>query len=228
MQTLNVTVLSGQIESLSSGLDSAIFKRPITQATALLELGLQCDQQADKKHHGGVDRALHLYPQEHYQHWQSLYPHFSCFHPGSFGENLSTLGAVESQVCIGDVFTLGDAVVQVSQPRSPCFKLNHRFNVPNMALMLQVNGFGGYLFRVLQPGLIEPHSCLSLLSRDHPDLTVKEVAWQFFNDPLNRRFLQRLMECSTLSESWKIKAKQRLASGMVEDWNKRLFGFNSV
>ncbi|WP_434341347.1 MOSC domain-containing protein [Motilimonas cestriensis] len=226
MLTTNVTVLSGTIQPLTTSLTSAIKKAPIIEPTWLSELGLANDQQADTKHHGGVDRALHLYPVEHYLSWQRSYPERNCFKAGAFGENLSAQGLTETEVCIGDVFQLGDAVIEVSQPRSPCFKLNHRFAIPNMALLLQVNGLAGYLLRVLQPGNITPNTQLSLISRAFPELTVKEVAWRFFNDPLNEAFLQQLVACSALSESWKVKAQQRLETSKVEDWNSRLFGFN--
>ena len=228
MQVHNINVLSGQTQRLDSGLHSAINKHPIQQATELLESGLACDQQADKKHHGGAERALHLYPLEHYPIWQAQYPNQTCFQAGAFGENLSTLGATESQVCIGDVFQLGDAVVQISQPRSPCFKLNQRFGVSNLALQMQLNGLSGYLLRVLQPGKLMPQTKMTLLSRESPELTVQKVAWQFFNNPLDHAFLARLLDCAALSESWQIKAQQRLSTGMVEDWNKRLFGFSQV
>ncbi|NMH65928.1 MOSC domain-containing protein [Shewanella salipaludis] len=225
MQTANVTVLSGRVAPLETGLPSAIDKRPIERNIWLSPEGLNGDQQADKKHHGGSERALHLYPLEHYHYWQQRYPESSGFNPGAFGENLSASGFLESTVCIGDIFQLDEAVIQVSQPRSPCFKLNHSFMRSDMALTVQINGNGGYLFRVLTPGHVHPEARMSLLARQWPELTVREVAWRFFNDPLNKAFLGRLSECEVLSESWQSKVRQRLQSGLVEDWNKRLFGF---
>lgn len=220
-----VELFVGKSGKLSKNVHSAIRKQQQEEPLLLSESGFAGDEQADPKHHGGPDRAVHIYPVEHYAYWQLQYPEHPDFVPGAFGENISLAGMAEEQVCIGDVFQLGQAKVQISQPRSPCFKLNLRFGVPDLALQLQLTGKAGYLLRVLEPGWVSPGDELSLLTRAWPELTVRMVAWQFFNHPLNPLFLKQLLACEALSESWKSKALQRLEQGHVEDWSKRLFGF---
>ncbi|WP_216362494.1 MOSC domain-containing protein [Bowmanella denitrificans] len=222
---MNLDLFVGQSGKLGKDIQSAIFKHKQQQALLLSRQGFAGDEQADQKHHGGPDRALHIYPQEHYAYWQQQYPEHPDFVPGAFGENISLTGMTEEQVCIGDVFQIGQATVQISQPRSPCFKLNLRFGVPDMALQLQLTGRAGYLLRVLEPGLVTPGDSVSLLQRNWPELTVRIVAWQFFNHPLNSLFLKQLLACDALSASWQAKARLRLEQGYVEDWSKRLFGF---
>lgn len=224
MSQVKVSVLSGRVAPFADLFSSAINKLPLSQPQWLSKSGLSGDQQADLRHHGGDDRALHLYPLEHYGEWRRRYPDNAQFSQGAFGENLSTAGLTEDLVCVGDVYQLDDAVIQISQPRSPCFKLNYKFHQPDMALTLQISGLAGYLFRVLVPGQVRPQAEMLLLERGWPQLTVHKVAGMFFNDPLNTDFLQRLIECEALSESWKSKVRQRLQTGLVEEWNKRLFG----
>ncbi len=107
------------------GMQTAINKHSITSAVYLSELGIEGNECADKTHHGGLDRALHQYPAEHYNFWQGKYPdtEHKWLAPG-MGENISSLGMTEENVFIGDQYQFGEAIIEVSQPRSPCFKLN--------------------------------------------------------------------------------------------------------
>ena len=124
-----VRVYAGTVATLADGTASAISKSPVPDRCYISPLGLRGDVCADTRHHGGADRALLFYPREHYI---SLKRHFSLLAPLSFGclgENLSGEGLRESRVCIGDIFSLGNAVIEVSQPRSPCPALNWAFGV---------------------------------------------------------------------------------------------------
>lgn len=114
---------------------SAIGKHPVDAAIAIGPAGLEGDEQADRRNHGGPDKAIHHYPFDHYAAWRGDLPaHCPLLESvGAFGENLSTLGLTEETVCIGDIFRIGTATVQVSQGRQPCWKLNHRFGVKDMA-----------------------------------------------------------------------------------------------
>ena len=136
------------------GQPSAIAKQPV--ASQYLDYtGFDSDQQGDPVHHGGPQKAVHHYAFEHYAAWQRELKAIDGVRNlaiGGFGENLSTLGLTEANVAIGDIFTLGDAVIQVSQPRQPCWKLGVRFNLAGMARKVQASGRTGWYYRVLQPG----------------------------------------------------------------------------
>ncbi|OAN13723.1 sulfurase [Photobacterium jeanii] len=205
------------------GFESGLDKQAITERVFLSELGLEGDECADPKHHGGSERALHQYPAEHYDYWQLQFPDRGWQAPG-MGENLSSRGMTESTVCIGDRYQWGEAIIEVSQPRSPCYKLNKRWNAEGMSEQMQQLSYCGWLYRVVQTGWVSQDDELVLLSRCDDALTVKQVADYFFNDPLNQQGLARIVACETLTEKWRLTAQKRLATNEVEVWDYRLFG----
>lgn len=219
-----IQLFTGPTTKNLHGLCSAIDKMPCQEAVYLSETGLQGDEHADLRHHGGVDRALHYYPAEHYTYWQTCYPHVPHFCPSGFGENLSGTGLTEENCHVGDIFRLGEARVQISQPRSPCYKLNLRFDVVDLACQMQKNGRTGWLLRVLQPGWVKPGDKLILETHGSTPLSLYHMNHIFFNEPLNQVGLVAMADCAELSASWKDKVVQRLQTGWVEDWNRRLFG----
>jgi len=205
------------------GFASAINKQPIGSRVYLSESGLEGDQCADLKHHGGSERALHQYPAEHYAFWADKYAdHKNAWQAPGMGENISTLGMTEESVCIGDRYQWGEAIIEVSQPRSPCFKLNRRWNVEEFSVCMQDISRCGWLFRVFQTGYVDVDASLTLIARDNSALTVKQVCEMFFGDPLNKTGLQKLQKLNKLSQSWRDKVELRLATGKVENWNFRL------
>lgn len=203
---------------------SAIQKQPIHHPVALTRSGLTGDQQGDQRHHGGPDKALHHYPEEHYPLWHGDLPHTpdEYWRPGAFGENISTTGLTESEVCIGDIFQLDSTLIQVSQARQPCWKLNLRFNHPHMAAQVQSTGRTGWYYRVLKPGTIAPGSLLTLKDRPHPDWTLARLLHYLYTDQLNIAALTAMAELNILPPSWQTLVTQRLQSGQVENWNRRL------
>ncbi len=129
-----VDVYTGKIQAYPEGKPSAIAKIQVDGELMLTELGLEGDEQAEKKVHGGPDRALCHYPREHYLYWAREFPEQAeLFVAPAFGENLSTDGLTESNVYMGDIFRWGEALIQVSQPRSPCYKLNYHFDISDIA-----------------------------------------------------------------------------------------------
>lgn len=140
------------------------------------------------------------------------------------GENISTLGMLETTVCIGDVYQWGEAVIQISQPRSPCYKLDKRWQVEGFAQRMQDSARCGWLYRVLTPGFVSVHEPLVLIERPSNAVTVKETSDIFFVDPLNPQGLERLAMQTALSESWRGKVLQRIETGVVENWQHRLTG----
>lgn len=202
---------------------SALDKLPAAAEVWLGPLGLEGDEQGDSRHHGGPERAVHLYPAEHYAYWRERYPQVAWQRP-AFGENLASRGLLESQVCIGDLFRWGDALLQVSQPRSPCYRLAERWALPGLALEMQDNGLCGWFFRVLRPGWVGAALPLELVQRSHPGLSVAQAIRSYFQFPLERGGLQQLLACQALSERWRHSVARRLASGQLEDWRNRLEG----
>ncbi|MGL5007552.1 MAG: MOSC domain-containing protein [Plesiomonas sp.] len=224
MNSSDMRIFHGVCSTQLHGIHSAIYKNESTSALFLSELGFEGDQQADTRHHGGVDRALHYYPAEHYEHWADVYAGNPNFIRGALGENLSGFGLTEENCHVGDVFQLGEAVVQISQPRSPCYKLNLRFEVENLAMAMQSSGRTGWLLRVLQPGIVQPKDTLKLLTQGSSPLSVYHMNHIFYTEPLNHVGLVAMNDCEQLAVSWKGKVQARLQTGMVEDWNARLYG----
>ncbi|WP_026146434.1 MOSC domain-containing protein [Zestomonas thermotolerans] len=216
-------VFIGKAKDLGGGLRSAIDKERVTKRLWLWEQGLGGDEHGDPRYHGGPERALHHYPAEHYRYWRKHYRQWSWKAP-AFGENISTYGLTEDQVCIGDIFRWGQAFLQVSQPRSPCYRLNNRWGIPELAQYAQESGRCGWFYRVLRPGYVSPTDPLELIQRSYPALSVAQAIQHFFHYPLERPGLQTLIDCEALSERWRELAAQRLETGVVEDWEPRLLG----
>lgn len=202
---------TGRIQALGAeGLPSAMDKQPVPGPLAVTRLGLKGDQQADRKHHGGPDKALHHYPAEHYPIWRTELPNRAeRFGIGGFGENLSTLGLTEDQVCLGDVYSLGRAIIQVSQGRSPCRKLNLRFDVPDMVERVSASGRTGWYYRVLVEDTVAPDDSLVRLERPHPDWPLTRLWRVLFIEPTDRAGLEALAALPVLSASWRERARER-------------------
>ncbi|MBG4610356.1 MOSC domain-containing protein [Pseudomonas aeruginosa] len=216
-------VFIGKVEETWGGLVSAIDKLPVEQEFWLGHDGLPGDEQADIRHHGGLERALHHYPAEHYRYWRKRHP-LNRWQLPAFGENISTYGITEAEVCIGDQFHWGDALLEVSQPRSPCYRQGQRWNLPELPDELQSGGRGGGFYRVLRSGMVTPGDELKLVQRHYPELTVARLLQWYFGDPLEPLGLRQMMACDALSQRWRKTAAKRLSSGVVEDWGPRLRG----
>lgn len=206
------------------GFETAIDKSPVSTRIYLSPEGLEGDRCADKRHHGGLERALHQYPLEHYAFWREKYgAEVDWLAPG-MGENLSSAGMTETTVCLGDRYQWGEAVIEVSQPRSPCFKLNKRWGIEGFSVDMQTISRCGWLYRVVQPGWVSADEPLALIERVPNGMTVREVCDLFFGDPLNGAGLLKLKDQSRLSDSWMSKVEARLETNEVENWNFRLLG----
>jgi MOSC domain-containing protein YiiM len=207
-----------------NGEPSAINKHCVAYAARLTRMGLADDEHGDPRHHGGPDKALHHYPGEHYAAWRSELADVPAerWRIGGFGENLGPLGLTENEVCLGDLFRLGSALIQVSQPRQPCWKLNRRFGCPDMAARVQASGRTGWYYRVIEAGEVAPGAELILVDRPHADWPLARLLHYFYRDPLDRDALAAIAALAALTPSWRQQAAQRLASGRVEDWARRL------
>lgn len=177
-----------------------------------------------RKSMAGLSGALCHYPREHYQHWITEFPEQAdMFVAPAFGENLSTEGLTEKNVFIGDIYRWGDALIQVTQPRSPCFKLNYHFGISDMSARLQSAGKTGWLYRVVLAGQVSADAPLVLASR-LSDVSVYDacaIAWicRLMTDQYHR-----LLSAAGLSTSWTRTMQKRRLSSKIEDNSAEIVG----
>jgi len=152
---------------------TGIFKFSVEDGIYLGREDVDNDHVIDRRYHGGVDKACYLYSADHYKYWQALYPELEL--PwGMFGENLTIEGLHEADVNIGDVFKIGEAVVQATQPRQPCFKLEFRFHDTTIVRKFVDSGFSGVYVRVLENGQVNPGDQMERIERKD-SVSIQEV-----------------------------------------------------
>ncbi|SFG11815.1 MOSC domain-containing protein YiiM [Novosphingobium sp. CF614] len=207
-----LSVQCGKARGFRGAERSAIGKLPVSGPVRVHRLGLAGDEQADLTVHGGPDKAIHHYPHDHYAFWREVtggHPLLADF--GAFGENIATEGLTEDAVCIGDRWRLGTALVEVSQGRQPCWKLDHRFDgVPINALTVK-NRRPGWYYRVLEEGEVAAGDTMELVARPYPEWTVLRtfgllIAGDHKHD---RAGLEALGEVPVLAEPWR-RRRQKL------------------
>ena len=167
-------IFTGRVKlMLPDGEPSGIFKSAVDGPQHLGTNGLEGDEQADLRYHGGPEKALHQYPAEHYALLAQEWPQCaSLLGPGVLGENISTRGMTEHDVCIGDVFGMGEARIPLSQPRSPCWKIDRRLKVDGASRFVEAAGVTGWYYRVLDEGRLCAGDEIVLLERPNPWLTL--------------------------------------------------------
>lgn len=188
---------------------SAIAKAPVEGPVLAGPLGFAGDEQADLTVHGGIDKAIHHYPHDHYAAWEADIPgHPLLAAPGAFGENLTTHGLTEDEVCIGDRYRLGGVLLEVSQGRQPCWKIDHRFQVRGVTARVVTTGRSGWYYRVLEPGEVAQGDTLELTERPQPQWSVarafKALVGGGHRLDLEAPFALARME--VLAESWRMRA----------------------
>ncbi len=210
-------VCVGAAKDLDSGrrkMQTAIVKAPLQGRVSLGPLGLPGDEHVYEDH-GGPDMALLAYPKEHYEYWREL--GLDLPDTGAMGENLTTTGLVETDVCIGDVFEIGSSVIQVTETRSPCYKLAARFGRKDMSVLMQQSGYTGFLFRVLVCGDLGQGDSMTLIRRDeHHTMTVAEAGRILNVDRQDLEGARSLYAVSGLGYSARRTLASRLHKG-VED-----------
>jgi MOSC domain-containing protein YiiM len=170
---------------------------------------LDGDEQADKVHHGGSDKAICVYFYDHYVHWEAVLG--KPLAPGAFGENFTVRGGSERDVRIGDIFRLGEKVrVQVSQPRVPCFKLSAKHERPTLEREVANSGYTGFYLRVLHPGTVESGAFLTLEAEDPHGVTVEEANRVMHRNLKDADALRRLLSVEALADSWRAHLNKRL------------------
>ncbi|MGE6631707.1 MOSC domain-containing protein [Bacillus sp. NPDC077027] len=187
---------------------TGIHKNRIAGPILLNKLHFDGDGQADLVHHGGYDKAVCVFPYDHYAYFET---YLGCqLEAAAFGENVTVHQLVETKVCIGDVFQLGEAIVQVSQPRQPCFKLAQKHGEKNLVKEVQETGFTGYYLRVLEEGIVQTNSQLIQLERDPHQVTVHEVNELKYRHTSDIEKLRRVLQVETLAEHMKKSFEKRL------------------
>lgn len=199
---------------------------PVQNPVRLGPLGLAGDAVGDPKVHGGPDKAVHLYPHDHYAAWAAEQPAMApaLALPGAFGENFCVAGVTEADICLGDVVALGGAVLQVAQARQPCWKLGVRFGLPVLPRLLQKTGRTGWYYRVLEEGEVQAGDAFRLVERPNPAWSLARTLRVLYVDTLDREALGALAELPGASAGLKRLASNRLANAAVEDWERRLSG----
>ncbi len=200
----------GKPKTLASDWTSAIFKHPIEGSVFVSKTNLAGDEQADLSVHGGPDKAINVYPFEHYRYWHKRTgfllrrrinlptPHY-----GAFGENFTVTNMLENNICIGDTFKIGSAVVQVSQPRQPCWKLARKFNQPKLPFWVQNTSKTGWYFRVLEEGDVQGTNEFTLIERKNTSWTIQRANQLMYSINKDHQEIHSILECIELSESWR-------------------------
>jgi MOSC domain-containing protein YiiM len=181
---------------------TSIFKTPVEKRLRMRALNLDGDRQADLLVHGGRDKAVYAYPSEHYAFWTKELPDTEL--PwGSFGENLTTQGLTESDVCLGDRFAIGEAEVVVTQPRIPCFKLNLKFQRDDMAKRFLASRRTGFYFRVLREGEIGAGDEIVRIAQDENRVSIADALKIYLGTPDSGGLRERALRVKYLSDAWR-------------------------
>ncbi|MDQ2801113.1 MAG: MOSC domain-containing protein [Armatimonadota bacterium] len=202
------------VSSIQDGNDAAwvsgIWKGPVSGRVHLDWAKLDGDGQADLKNHGGPDKAVCCYAAAHYPAWRTElgrtddeFPH------GAFGENFTWTDAVEEGICIGDIYTVGTARVQVSQPRMPCWKLGRRWERPGLPLEASTSGRTGWYLRVLEPGEVGAGDMLALIERPLPLWSVARVNQAMYVEKNDADMAEELSQLALLAEAWRRPFRRR-------------------
>jgi len=187
---------------------TGFFKEVVSGHRRVHSHGIKGDGQADQVHHGGVDKAICVYPSEHYEAWsQELNV---ALPTGAFGENFTSVGMVESDVCIGDVFACGGLVLQVSQPRQPCWKLARRWRIKDLAARVESTGLTGWYFRVLAEGQVCAGDCLERMENPNPRWSIAEANAVMHHRKSDLHAARALAQCAGLSASWNASLMHRV------------------
>ena len=188
---------------------TSIWKNPIQGRVHVSKLNLAGDQQSDLSVHGGVDKAVYLYPAEHYSYWRTQLPGVDL--PwGAFGENFSSEGILEDQIKVGDRLRIGSAEFTVTQPRMPCYKLGIRFDRRDMVKRFLQSKRTGFYLAVLREGEVESGDAIEFTEKQESGVTITEIVNLYSTDAHNQELLRRATELPALPQSWKDYFRKRL------------------
>jgi MOSC domain-containing protein YiiM len=216
MKLLSVNVsLPKEVPHGRETVSTGIFKEPVEGRIMLRTTNLDGDGQADVENHGGVDRAAYAYSVENYDHWRHELGREFAF--GQFGENLTVEGVVEDDIHIGDVFHVGGALVEVSQPRPPCFKLGIKMGMAGFPKQFLASGRVGFYLRVLGQGEVDAGDAFERVESAPKRITVQEMSHLLFFEPKNLEGAKRALRIRALSPGWRDSFEERLVKAGVVD-----------
>lgn len=181
---------------------TGFYKLPVQGPVQLTRLGLVGDSVASKRFHGGPEKAVLCYAADHYRRWAQEHPQLD-MSPGAFAENLTISGADESTVCIGDQFQIGQCVIEISQPRQPCWKISRRWGVKTLTKEVTESGRTGWYARVIAEGTIEAGQEIINIARPHAEWSVARANDVMFGRQVDRLAVIELMNLEKLSDEWK-------------------------
>lgn len=189
---------------------TAFFKRPVAGTVAVGWLGMAGDAQADRRYHGGPDKAVLAYSADHFDTWR-MDTGREDISGGAFGENLTVTGQSEADVCIGDAWRIGDVLLEVTQPRQPCWKLGRRWRLPELPKRVIARGWTGWYFRVLEEGTLKAGEQLQLERRAHPDWTILAAnRVMYARRDSDIAAVRDLISLPELSQAWKDELGERV------------------
>lgn len=186
---------------------TGIYKYPVDEPILLESTDVQGDTVVDRKHHGGIYKAAYLFSSDRYAYWKEKYPHLE-WNWGMFGENLTVEGLDESQIRIGSTYQLGSALVQITQPREPCYKLGIRFEDQNIIKQFIDHGFPGTYVRILEPGAVKTGDVMELVKTSESPLTVKQFYDLLYAKTKNNDVLQLALKNQAIPISKREKLKK--------------------
>ena len=199
MQIVSVNVgLPREVEWKHRRVLTAIFKDPVQGIIPLRSLNLDGDRQADLTVHGGPDKAVYGYPVEHYEYWRAQLPQMPAT-LGAFGENLTTRGVLEKDFNIGDQVRIGTALLQVSQPRMPCYKLQVRFDRDDMPKRFALSLRSGFYFSVIEEGEVKAGDAIEIVQRDEHGVSVADVNGMYYARKIDRELMARALQVPALT-----------------------------
>jgi MOSC domain-containing protein YiiM len=188
---------------------TGIFKEPVDGPVSIRKLNLAGDQQADLTVHGGAEKAVYAYPAEHYEYWRRNLPEVP-FSWGKFGENLTTEGLTEDSLCIGDRLRVGSAILMVTQPRMPCYKLALRFEHDDIIKRFLMSQRSGFYFSVIEEGEAQAGSKVEIISRDPHRVAVVDIVRLYVHQAYDSELLHHAMNVSALPQNWKAELAARV------------------
>ena len=217
MKLLSVNVsLPKEVPHERGTVSTSIFKEPVAGQVMLSTTNLDGDGQADLENHGGIEQAVYVYSVENYDYWRREIGRTD-FAFGQFGENFTVERMTEDDVHIGDVFRVGDALVEVTQPRTPCFKLGVKMDMTRIPKLFLASGRVGFYLRVLEEGEVGTGDIFEHTGRDPEQVSVREMSRLLFFEPENLEGAKRALRIRALSPGWRGSFEERLVKAGASD-----------
>lgn len=197
--------------------ESGSFKEVVDTQVWTDKLGLSGDEVADKVHHGGEEKAIFANSYENYEIWAKFLG-FKTIPFGALAENLTISGLHESGVCLGDIHKIGSVVLQVSQPRKPCWKISKRWNNKKFTHEIYTTGLTGWYYRVLEEGFLATGDEVVLLSRGDGQISILDANMAFANPIMHREILEKILSVPSLAQSYRASIEKRISGEFLLEY----------